>query len=592
MRRNASRLLALLIALPVAALLLLHLLLAVALPEEAITEWISEDLGVPVRVASASAWLLPSPRLRVVDARVGGVIRVAETDIALRLGSLLRGDLGGGRAELHGVTLGLVRTADGVSVEGLPTGEKDTGEAETPARIERWKVPSAPTITLHDAVVRYTDETASGGTASTEVRFEDLRVRAYHDRDSLDLAAHGSIGDGPGELDVEAAVAAAVGDRRPVRMTITTRGLDPEPVPRHLPAKWGIRSTRGVMDAQIELAWNDPEDFRGRLDLRFRDAEIDYAGIAVSGAVAFRADMRDDRHFALTGGVLEADRAVLHVLDLAPVKAQLSFTRDRLALDSLTATSWEGEVEAKGTVDVDDGLDLDLALEGRGLSLYRLEHPRGGSPPEDPVLLDVRGTLRGPWTGGAGWLEPLGGELDVAMHGGRVFSGDVLDTLVVSMPRHYAEHHEPSKGTALETTPLERLTGHFTLGGGHATSKDLVLVTEDYEIDAAGWLDGAAGYRFQGSLAFTPKGLSRVLAASSIRARHSERGRLPACPFAISGNLESGHFEVDLDEQPLTALVLLPWTVNSLTEGTAEAWEAGKRGVDRSVDWMNGHRDD
>jgi hypothetical protein len=105
-------------------------------------------------------------------------------------------------------------------------------------------------------------------------------------------------------------------------------------------------------------------------------------------------------------------------------------------------------------------------------------------------------------------------------------------------------------------------------------------------------MGSASDYVFDGDIAFTSEGFTRLLAATSAREREGRRGRLPRVPFRVSGNLVDGTYEVHMQEQPLTALIFLPWSVDAMVDTTGEAFEAGGGAVRSTVDWFKDLRDE
>ena len=580
-----------LLATPIVLLLVAHGMLVYALPLDRVASRLTADLGYPVDVKSVTARILPSPRVRLHEVEIAGSISVENAEIELRLLPLLRGDFEGGSAWLRGVEVAITRRADGgVEIEGLAQAPAQRPETAPPPLSGAGVIPSLPPLHVRGAVIHYRDEQAPDGTATTEVHLSHVDLRTRQADNSLTAVGRGRIGGADDEtnLQIEAEVGAPADGKRPIRVSIQTEGLDPEPVPRHLPAKWGVRAARGSLKAKIDLAWNDPVGFEGALDLKFTESEVQYAGINATGDVEFQAKLDNRGAFQLSDGVLRADAAHLGPLDTREVRARLGHEGDTVTFETLAFESWGGSIETSGTITVGEPLSFDLQVDADNLSLYRLEHPRGGDPPEDQIRMSVHGPVHGYWTGGDGWLERIAGELQVSMHGGELLSGDMFESLMRVMPRHYPEHHDPSRKSTMDTTPLEKLEAGFELDSGRARTQDLVVVTEDYQIETGGWLDGAGEYRFEGNLVFTPKGLSRVLAAASVQGRHDGRGGLPSCPFAISGNFATGKFKVHLDDQPLAALVILPWAVSQMTEATVDLFDASKNGIDRTVDFFEG----
>jgi hypothetical protein len=95
-----------------------------------------------------------------------------------------------------------------------------------------------------------------------------------------------------------------------------------------------------------------------------------------------------------------------------------------------------------------------------------------------------------------------------------------------------------------------------------------MVISRDYSITGKGSVGPTGDYDLDGNLLFTREGLTRLLTAASVHGRQTSRGKLPGVPFRVSGNLVDGRYQVHLAKQPLSTLVILPWTVGEVT-GTA-----------------------
>lgn len=331
-----------LLAMPIVLLLVAHGMLVYALPLDRVTSRVTADLGYPVDAKSITARIFPSPRLRLHEVEIAGSISIEHAEIELRLLPLLRGDFEGGGAWLRGVEVGITRRADGgVEIEGLARTPAQPPETPPPPHAGAGTIPSLPPLHLRGAVIRYRDEHAPNGTATTEVHLSHVDLRTHQAENSLTAVGRGRIGGSADEtnLRIEAEVGAPVEGKRPIRVSIQTQGLDPEPVPRHLPAQWGVRAAQGSLDAKIDLAWNDPAGFEGTLDLKFTESEVQYAGIHADGDVEFQAKLHDRGAFQLTEGVLRADAVRFGPLDTQEVRARLGHEGHTVTFETLAFES-------------------------------------------------------------------------------------------------------------------------------------------------------------------------------------------------------------------------------------------------------------
>jgi len=418
-----------------------------------------------------------------------------------------------------------------------------------------------------------------------QVERAELRPRD----DAFEFALSARLGDGPGRLELSGQVGSpAPTGRRPASLEIRSRGVDPARAVAYLPPRWGIRAAAGPMDGRIALAWDAQDSFSGELDLHFADASADYAGVELAGRVDFSATLRDDGRFSLSEGRAHAESARWAGLDARAADATLGYRGDVLRFDALDFDTWGGRLHASGTVTTGDPVGFDLELQGEALELGQIAARVSGedAAASEPTRVEVSAHVQGTWTGGEDWLAPIRGSGHSSMRGGLIPSGEVLESVVLALPRRWPRSGEPRREGWMEQTPLELLTASFELEGGRVHTHDLELRTAPYAIRGRGWIGSAGDYALDADLAFSPVGLSKLLAAASVRGRHDGRGQLPAVPFRVTGDLVQGHYRVHLLEQPLTTLVLVPWAVGEVSETASGAVRAGRRAVGAAEHWM------
>jgi len=581
------------VACAVLLLLALQAALSRALPLDALIEKWATNLGVPVRVDSATARLLPYPSVRLEGLAFERDITIERAVVKLRILALLRGGFEGGRVRIRGAHVTLLRRADGSVQLGDLATAVETGDRAKPASRPR-ALPALPHAELRDTVIRYVDHTVSSGQQVTELHLRTTDVRTHHASDELEIHASGRLDSESGSDSLHVAVqlgAAPEQGKRPLSVDIQMDGIDPARVVPHLPRKWGIRAAVGSLAGRIFLAWGQVDGFDGELDLHFSPGTADYAGVHCGGQIDFQAQLHDDGEFSLTDGRVRADTASFGPIDARELKGRLGYTKHVVTFDALEFEGWGGSVSAKGTLTVEHPLAFDLELAAKGLAPERFGQPDHPLP-DDPMRMDAEASLRGNWQGGADWLVPIHGSARLSMQGGQVPSGKLLDTLVERLPSHWPRHEGDTPHKSLDTTPLQRLSASFDVEGERAYTRDLTLVTEEYNITAEGSIGSSSDYAFDGAFAFAPKGLMRLLAAARIDGRPDQRGKAPKVPFKVTGNLADGSYSVHVEQQPLTALVIIPLSVHGVTETTSDALEAGERAVGSAVDWLKQRGDE
>jgi len=539
-------------------LLALQAALSRVLPLDALIEKWATNLGVPVRVDSATARLLPYPSVRLEGLAFERDITIERAVVKLRILALLRGGFEGARVRIRGAHVTLLRRADGSVQLGDVETAVETGDRAKPASRPR-ALPALPHAELRDTVIRYVDHTVSSGQQVTELHLRTTDVRTHHASDELEIHASGRLDAESGSDSLHVAVqlgAAPEQGKRPLSVDIQMDGIDPARVVPHLPRKWGIRAAVGSLAGRIFLAWGQVDGFDGELDLHFSPGTADYGPI-----------------------------------DARELKGRLGYTKHVVTFDALEFEGWGGSVSAKGTLTVEHPLAFDLELAAKGLAPERFGQPDHPLP-DDPMRMDAEASLRGNWQGGADWLVPIHGSARLSMQGGQVPSGKLLDTLVERLPSHWPRHEGDTPHKSLDTTPLQRLSASFDVEGERAYTRDLTLVTEEYNITAEGSIGSSSDYAFDGAFAFAPKGLMRLLAAARIDGRPDQRGKAPKVPFKVTGNLADGSYSVHVEQQPLTALVIIPLSVHGVTETTSDALEAGERAVGSAVDWLKQRGDE
>lgn len=287
------------VVLVLAALVLLGVgLLAIFLPRIAESEAVQarlrdaarEAVGREVRWDSLSVGLLP-PRLVAQGPQVAGErpsdppqLEARNVDFKLALLPLLSRTLVIDSLQIEGVTLRLVRTADGVSLPGVPAG------APAPAKPEASEGEPAPA--------------AAVGLALRELRLLDSRIEledrtvepaAHWLLEGVEASARGSSLDDPLQLDVSAALGSGGRIRVSGNATLEGRGdleaqLDGvglEPLAPYLEAGPIAGRVTGTLRARGDLA--DPELLRW--DLRVADVAFVQDELALRGALASQGEL-------------------------------------------------------------------------------------------------------------------------------------------------------------------------------------------------------------------------------------------------------------------------------------------------------------
>jgi len=377
---------------------------------------------------------------------------------------------------------------------------------------------------------------------------------------------------------------------------ITTDGIEAAQIVPHLPPKWGVRDATGALFSRIALTWGEDAGLTGDLDLRLSPGTLDYAGIRARDEIAFQAELRDDGVFRMERAHVTAAAATLGPVEASALESRFDYAQRTATFESISFDAWGGSVQAEGTVGIRDPLEFDLEASVKNLVPDQM---RGGSVeavPADATRLDGSASLHGHWRGGEDWLDPITGTGNVSLRGGRVVSGDVIKTLVRLLPTQVQKRDGDDHGPAWDTTPLEELTTSFRLEGGRAYSRDLKMVTADYAIDAQGWFDPTTDYAFNGALDFTSDGFAKLRHLTHL----DDKAALPPVPFQVKGNIADRTFALEMDEEPLTAVIVVPWAVHQAVDSTSDAIGGGVHaaegalgaGADAAksiVDWADDH---
>lgn len=238
---------------------------------------------------------------------------------------------------------------------------------------------------------------------------------------------------------------------------------------------------------------------------------------------------------------LTIDSGRLLGMEFSNGKAEAALERGRLALRSLGASLYGGEVRGSGALTLGkDRLPFDLEAGVRGVDL------EGALPALRP---DLKGVLTGRFTGtlalrGAGLssaelASALGGATKLDLRDGRVQSVSILRQVATLL------EVAGGKGIGRDHTPYRSVTGDFQVGEGRARTKNLALRSEDLDLDGEGsfGLDATIDFDIDGR--FSPAVTESMVARTpSLRHLVEKDGRL-YIRLRMRGPLASPRVEID-----------------------------------------------
>jgi len=181
---------------------------------------------------------------------------------------------------------------------------------------------------------------------------------------------------------------------------------------------------------------------------------------------------------------------------------------------------------------------LDQTAEGIAIGpLIAALAPAQKGTVEGKAALTVR--LTGD-AGGTGLLPTVDGAGDVAIVEGKIASFGVIKQVLKAVEIAGA------KGFAKDETPFDRLSAHFNVAAGTASTKDLQFRSQDLDGDGAGTV-GSGGALKLDVLASFSKPVSDELVAKThaLSIRQGADGRLTV-PLKLRGTIQSPLVQLDL----------------------------------------------
>jgi uncharacterized protein involved in outer membrane biogenesis len=447
---------------------------------------LSERLGQPVRIGSASAAVFPRIALDLHDITIAGGQGIAIENIRIVTG-------------LRGLLSRTVSDAE-VLVRGarVPLPLPSFTGPRQPERQER-QAPAAPS----DA-----PGAESGGLTIASIRVIALR------NVTLSAGAAQIVVDADSSID---------GDRLAI--------------PR-------LSARAATTRIEAEGALTSMARSEGRLAARADPLDLDellaFASAATAGPAAGKGAARPGGEGAGPMRIaieLTAPAGSFTTYTFSDLSTRMELTADRVTLDPLSVKTFGGTFQ--GRLEADTGRsEPQLSLNGRlgGLDVPALLRASGSAG-------GITGQLSGSVAlnaaaGAASIVDTARGSIDVAVTDGNIPGLDMVRTLVLAFGKPSGAPPEGS-GTA-----FSRIGGRFALGKGTLSSESIALASRDFDMAASGSLRLATGAVNARADVVLSKELTGQ-AGTDLRRYAQEDGRV-VVPAAIGGTLQNPRVTPDI----------------------------------------------
>jgi len=304
-------------------------------------------------------------------------------------------------------------------------------------------------------------------------------------------------------------------------------------------------------DLQLEAGQVDAETV---VPLLPREAKVESARgvVDVSGRLArAAAAVGVDVELDLS---LDLDRLRIAGHEASAVGGRLRWSEGALAFASPALEAYGGTWRPRGTLTPGDPTRLDLQLALEGIHLQRLAASQAEAPGE-PTRLDGELELRGPWRGGANWLEGLAGGGRLEARGGSVPRPGVIRAVATALlSRLPARSREILAALPSDTTTLREAAARFAVAQGAVHTEDFVLHTEEFSLRLAGRLEEDGALDLRGTATLTPEGVGRVLDLLALPGGVRRATRLPPIPVRVRGHLGEPKVRADAAGLPRALL--------------------------------------
>jgi uncharacterized protein involved in outer membrane biogenesis len=461
----------------------------------AIEARLSETLGAPVTIGRLGLTIVPRLALRGRDVRVGDA-RVEAPSLAIdrvrvlpRFGSLLAGDVVVDEVDLEGFAVSMLRDERG-----------------------QWHVPAVVPAPTHGG---------DSGVVIGRVRVSDARVR---------LVERGAGGELRERASIDSLQADVTSDDKGLHLKSVTGNIGGAAITGE--------ATVDAKDAQLQFAAAEIADESLPALLRLLGTERPES-LRLAAPASVSATVRVDRgSLRLSGkGTLHAPAVDLASLRLERFEAPFVIDGSRVTFAPAAFALYAGT--HSGTIVFDAGAvpgawTIDSRVSGldTGQFLSALNGTDQRIDGTAVVSADVRGELGRPLA------ETVNGRVRVEVSDGVVRDFPLLAAIGRALKLGEQQGSD---------TRFSRLSATLDVASGAATTNDLVLLSSDLRVQAAGRIAADRSLSLRGVAVLSPErsksAISSIHELSGLRNRNGE----VEVPLTITGTLDSPSFGIDIE---------------------------------------------
>lgn len=213
-------------------------------------------------------------------------------------------------------------------------------------------------------------------------------------------------------------------------------------------------------------------------------------------------------------------------------QAQIAYGQNRLVFPAVQIEAYDGTVSGKAILNFSkEAPSTSIDLELDKLSLARMNDPAKSSLVDGNLFGTVALTNGGLFDGQ--WLDRLKGQGTVAVTNGEFHTLDLLGGL--GQVAELAKLNQYQSGT----TKFHDLRGKFSVGNKKIETKDLFLVSDDFQVEIPGEIDFNGNLNFRLSIFLMPQ-LARKF-SSEIK----DNERLGPIPLLLVGTVQNPSIKKD-----------------------------------------------